>query len=370
MVIRLLLIQLCICAYWLLFVVSDLDPITLPLVAAFSLLPLVGVLNAAHVSPVQVIPILVLFTVGYLAWVYGWDPSGPGFAWVTGLVFMTAWNGCSQAVKEARMGTVWLGCVLYSPLFIMAGADLLEIHTVWPPILGVAIQCSALVYAIRDEWTVSTAFTEITILRMNGLAMLMIPVIFIVDQNAIFGTNERILGIGGAICAIVMTRQQLRFRRRLLAANRELSNYTYRDQLTGMYTWAGLQAHLTANPIPELTMVCVDIDQFGQINARAGFDVGDQLLIHIGQSLETALPHALHARIGGDYFVAVVGEGTTDPDDFEAAYEEIVRAFDPDLKLVVTAGASAVGTQADLEDFLGQCDLSIAQRREARRTTT
>lgn len=366
MAIRLLLIQLAISMYWLFFVVGDLDPITLPLVAAFAFLPLVGVLSAGKISPVKVIPILVLFTVGYLAWLYGWEPTGPAFAWVSGLVFLIAWNGCTQAAEQTRMNTVWLGVILYCPLFIMAGADFLEIHSVWPPALGIAVQSGALVYAIRSEWPVTTAITDITILRMNGLAMLMLPVIFITDQHAVFGTNEHILGLGGAVSAIVMTRQHLRFRRRLLAANRDLADYTYRDQLTGIFTWAGLKAHLDANPVEHLTMVCVDIDQFGRVNAQAGFDLGDQLLIHIGQSLDSAIPHALHARIGGDFFVAVVEEGTTNPDDFEAAYRKIVQTFDPDLDLVVTAGVSAPGTPDDLEDFLGQCDLNIAQRRAAR----
>lgn len=366
MAIRLLVIQLAISLYWLVFVLGDLDPITLPLVAAFAFLPLVGVLGSATVSPIKIIPILVLFSVGYLAWLYGWDPTGPAFAWVTGLVFLIAWNGCTQPAEQTRMNTVWLGIALYCPLFIMAGADYLLIHSVWPPALGIAVQSGSLVYAIRGEWPVTTAITDITILRMNGLAMLMVPVIFVADQHAVYGTNEHILGLGGAVSAIVMTRQHLRFRRRLLAANRELADYTYRDQLTGMFTWAGLQAHLDAHPMPEVTMVCVDIDQFGKVNAHAGFDLGDELLIHIGQSLPAELPHALHARIGGDFFVAVVGEGSTDPDDFESAYWRIGKAFDPELELVVTAGVSAPGTVDDLEDFLGHCDLAIAQRRAAR----
>lgn len=370
MAIQLLLIQLSISAFWLLFVVGNLNPITLPLVAALAFLPLVGVLGAAKISPVKVIPILVLFTVGYLAWLYGWEPNGPAFAWVTGLVFLIAWNGCTQVADQTRMNTVWLGVILYCPLFIMAMADFLDITSVWPPALGIAIQSAALVYAIRSDWPVTTAITDITILRMNGLAMLMVPVIFITDQHAVFGTNEHILGLGGAISAIVMTRQHLRFRRRLLAANRELADYTYRDQLTGMFTWAGLKAHLDAHPMPHLTMVCVDIDQFGQINAQDGFDLGDQLLVHIGRSLNTAIPHALHARIGGDFFVAVVGEGSTNPDDFEAAYREMIFQFNPELAVSVTAGVSAPGTVDDLEDFLGQCDLSIAQRRAARFATT
>lgn len=369
MVIRLLLIQLCFSAYWLVFVTSGLDPITLPLVAAFALMPLIGVLGTAQISPVKIIPILVLFTVGYLAWLYGWEPTGPGFAWVTGLVALIAWNGCTQVAEQTRMNTIWLGVMLFCPLFIMVAAAMLNIHNAWPPTLSIAIQSGALVFAIRSDWPARTAITDITLLRMNGLAMLMLPVIFITDNNAVFGVNEHILGLGGAVSAIVMTRQHLRFRRHLLAANRELADYTYRDQLTGIYTWAGMKARLKANPMPQMTMVCVDIDQFGQFNARAGFDVGDQLLRHIGQSLETAIPHATHARIGGDIFVAVVGEGSTDPADFEATYQDIIKAFDADLDVTITAGVSSPGTLKDVDDLLCQCDASIAQRRAAKLIT-
>ena len=67
MALRLLVIQLSISFFWLAFVVSDLNPITLPLVASFALMPLIGVISTAKLPLIRVIPMFVLFIVGYLA---------------------------------------------------------------------------------------------------------------------------------------------------------------------------------------------------------------------------------------------------------------------------------------------------------------
>ena len=367
MALRLLVIQLSISFFWLAFVVSDLNPITLPLVASFALMPLIGVISTAKLPLIRVIPMFVLFIVGYLAWMYGWEPQGPAFAWVSGLVFLIAWMECTQSSEHTDMPSIWLGLVLYSPLLIMGAADVAEIDSAWPAAIGIAIQSGALVFALRNEWPTTTAFTDVTLSRMNGLAMLLVPVIYITDPTAIFGTHEHILGIGGAISAIVMTRQQLRNRRTLMATNQVLTNYAYHDQLTGVYTWAGLLAHLKAHAITDVTMVCVDIDGFGEINAQRGLHAGDNVLIALSNQFPRVLPQAVAARIGGDFFVFVVPSPTVDLEEIEAAFTTMGRAIDPALALTATAGVSPFAPVSQLTDRLSVCDQDIAARRRARR---
>lgn len=83
------------------------------------------------------------------------------------------------------------------------------------------------------------------------------------------------------------------------------------DALTGLPNRRGLQQHLAqtlprANPQHLLAVYLLDLDGFKPINDRYGHDVGDALLVAVGQRLQAQLRGSdVVARLGGDEFVVL-----------------------------------------------------------------
>ncbi|WP_336249868.1 diguanylate cyclase domain-containing protein [Stomatohabitans albus] len=364
MPIRLLLVQSAICLFWIFFLASGINPINLPLLIAFGMWPIVGLISDAKVPIRDIIPILTLLIVGYAAWLTGWQPESITFTGISTIIFLLAWIEGTRKNTETQVGAFCLGLVLYSPLAIITISAIFGVFSIWPAAMGLTVLGGALIYALRDGWSVTAAITGVTILRINGLAMLLLPVAFITDPTSIYGVHIQILGIGGAASLIVMTRQQLLFRRKLIAATYELSTYMQRDQLTGLFTWVGLVDRLNELKRETWFVICVDINGFNAINVAHGFEVGDNLLRHIGSELPGQWPQALHARVGGDYFVSVfpTNDGV-DARTYTQAFEAMASAFNPDITVRATAGRSLPGTQDVIEELLAQSDLDMAKRR-------
>lgn len=87
------------------------------------------------------------------------------------------------------------------------------------------------------------------------------------------------------------------------------------DPLTGLYNHRYFHDRLAeevraAERIgDELSLVIIDIDDFGHINALYGHGDGDRLLVGLAASMQrNAGPHAVVARIGGDEFAVIVPE--------------------------------------------------------------
>ncbi len=83
------------------------------------------------------------------------------------------------------------------------------------------------------------------------------------------------------------------------------------DALTGLLNRRGLQRELAqllphASPTQPLALYLLDLDGFKPVNDRHGHDVGDALLIGVGQRLKAQLRAQDHvARLGGDEFVVL-----------------------------------------------------------------
>ncbi|HEV7713133.1 MAG TPA: EAL domain-containing protein [Asanoa sp.] len=98
-----------------------------------------------------------------------------------------------------------------------------------------------------------------------------------------------------------------------LAAERDLM--ARRDPLTDLSNRTGLRAAFSRlrptedDPAhdPPLAMLLLDLNRFKYVNDALGHEVGDRLLVAVGQRLRSAVPHeATTARLGGDEFAVVV----------------------------------------------------------------
>jgi diguanylate cyclase (GGDEF)-like protein len=105
------------------------------------------------------------------------------------------------------------------------------------------------------------------------------------------------------------------------------------DALTGLPNRRGLQQHLgvllpQARPQQLLALYLLDLDGFKPVNDRYGHDVGDALLVAVGQRLQAQLRASdVVARLGGDEFV-VLAAGLPEEASAQALGQKMLGAFD------------------------------------------
>jgi diguanylate cyclase (GGDEF)-like protein/PAS domain S-box-containing protein len=174
---------------------------------------------------------------------------------------------------------------------------------------------------------------------------------------------------------LVLTLRDVTERRRL---ERELLRRAYLDPLTGLGNRLAFQDAVRtacADAVAAGTtagVLLVNIDDFRLVNDTMGHDVGDELLIAIGQRLTDAMAgHGPVARLGADEFGAVVA-GAGGVDEIEVIVERTITAFvDPFLVSgsVVTAqpsiGVSTTADAADSQQLLSQADVALGAAKSA-----
>lgn len=119
---------------------------------------------------------------------------------------------------------------------------------------------------------------------------------------------------------------------------RHIEHQAFHDSLTGLPNRNNVEARLeesiavgrkTGTPLAVLTL---DINRFKDINDTLGHNVGDLLLIGIGERLVEAMrPNDVVARLGGDEFVVIIPGSCAEQARQRA--EQIVRAVSQSLRL-------------------------------------
>lgn len=117
-----------------------------------------------------------------------------------------------------------------------------------------------------------------------------------------------------------------------------LHSLAHTDALTGLANRRGLTAALNqalaeCAPTRLVAVFLIDLDGFKQVNDQHGHEVGDQLLVAVGQRLQTLLHTSdLVARLGGDEFV-VMCTGLQHAEQAERLAERLSSAFDTPFDL-------------------------------------
>ena len=111
-----------------------------------------------------------------------------------------------------------------------------------------------------------------------------------------------------------------------------------------------------------VTLFYIDLDGFKPINEDFGHDVGDKLLIAVGERLAASTrANDMVARLGGDEFAVLIDAQST-PQDAAGVAERVIEAFADsfeiegnDLRLGASIGRAVYPTDADSADGLLRC---------------
>ncbi len=162
------------------------------------------------------------------------------------------------------------------------------------------------------------------------------------------------------------------------------------DRLTGIPNREAVVRHIEDRIIRQrrrgdshpFAVLFVDLNEFKQINDRFGHDVGDRVLVEIGQRLMNSLRESdLAARFGGDEFIVLLEE-VANRNDAMAVRDELERVLATPLQSLVNIAADVVTFAAgaaigialcpeegrDLETLLKRADEDMYLRKQARAT--
>ena len=127
------------------------------------------------------------------------------------------------------------------------------------------------------------------------------------------------------------------------------------------------QAIAMAGRGTQFSVICLDLDNFKQVNDTLGHPVGDGLLVAVSNRLRTCLREIdTLARLGGDEF-AIIQLGVQQPDDAESLANRITEAFGQPFDIdghQVMAGASigvtiAPGDSVSHETLMRDADIAL-----------
>lgn len=134
---------------------------------------------------------------------------------------------------------------------------------------------------------------------------------------------------GGKVMLIVIEGRDITERKRLEA---EISYLAMHDSLTGLANRTMFHQELRRvceKPLhsgDQLALMLIDLDRFKTVNDAYGHQIGDRLLVEVGQRLRACLrPADLPARLGGDEF-AVLARSRTGSDDLTHLAQRIVTS--------------------------------------------
>ncbi len=183
-----------------------------------------------------------------------------------------------------------------------------------------------------------------------------------------------------ALCAVLMFRVTRRAAKKLLLSEAEAKHLALHDPLTGLanrtlFTDRLIHAHaLLRRKSGYLSVLCIDLDRFKEVNDSYGHDAGDQVIREVARRLKGICRDTdTICRLGGDEF-AIIQPDTT-PAGAAALAQRVVEGLSGELDL--TIGRSelscsvgvAVVSDADQgqAEMLRQADVALYRAKEAGR---
>ena len=183
--------------------------------------------------------------------------------------------------------------------------------------------------------------SHVVLLDLYGNVDAAIRMIFLVpNQDALTPEVLRFLRLGLMLLPKVIVREK---------ARDELQYRAEHDPLTGLINVRGLAKVVAENAARSQlnrAVYFIDLDRFKAINDKYGHGIGDELLIHVADSLTSSVrPNDTVARVGGDEFVILTRE-TQSYKEMKSIAERIFGKLCEAFKLsngIVWAGDISIG---------------------------
>jgi len=182
----------------------------------------------------------------------------------------------------------------------------------------------------RDWWLWCIAIFVMLLLTLAVVSLSFPDLLKVNDPFFQFSLNQSVRGLVGLVLLfntysiyqqVLIKRlrkqlsSQLEVMGRLKIRGDEFHRLATIDALTGLYNRRYAETRLAAEASRSrrhghpLTVVCFDLDNFKQINDQYGHPVGDQVLKHFAEKLNSAIRVSDSAvRMGGDEFLAILPE--------------------------------------------------------------
>ncbi len=146
----------------------------------------------------------------------------------------------------------------------------------------------------------------------------------------------------------------------------ELEYLAYHDALTGLPNRSHLYERMSDVTGDGISVLYLDLDGFKAVNDRHGHQVGDRLLVKVGEVLTSSVRDSdTVVRVGGDEFV-VICPAPLDDDQLRALADRLIRRItdiDEVDGLPVRVGASAGlvphGAGGTLDDLIREADTAL-----------
>ena len=208
-------------------------------------------------------------------------------------------------------------CVLFALLFAL---DLIDLHIVTAVIstLGLAPALLGLPGAVRRARRGDSVGSYFLVAWAAYFVFTAVAVAVIKGQIAATAWTMHAFQIGATLDMLIFMRvlglRTLAIKAAALQAARErdlLHSLAHTDPLTGLANRRGLTIALNTalarcTQDQQVAVFLLDLDGFKQINDSHGHEVGDALLVAVGQRLQVRLhPGDLVARLGGDEFIVM-----------------------------------------------------------------
>lgn len=226
--------------------------------------------------------------------------------------------------------------------------------------------------------TATTATLLLSAIALRGTLQDAGPFATVAPNEALLLVQSFMGVIAVTILVVAATQQQLeQYRRRLEAANAELTAASVTDALTGAYNRRGFDQRLNeeleraARYRQPLSLLLLDIDLFKQHNDAFGHPAGDEVLKTVVRLLQAHVRATdAVARQGGDEF-AILLPNTDSKGAFimaERFREAIESAIWPGQSVTITLGAATLPVESDQgEKLLAQADEALYAAKEAGR---
>ena len=135
---------------------------------------------------------------------------------------------------------------------------------------------------------------------------------------------------------------------------REIYRLAYMDELTGLPNWEKLKKEAQQSPVP-MMLAIIDTKDFNKLNAIAGRNYGDQLLIRQARLLERLIGDDEYlGRVRDDTFALYLKESKETTFRLERIMEEMSHVSD-DFSLQIACGVAGVRPPECLsDDVLGR----------------